>query len=61
MHQNRAGERPLCDAADGDLAVGELERLAQVDALLRLVAARDHSDAAARIQDELRSTRRQAK
>lgn len=47
MSQNRAGERPLNDVIDGGLPFEELERLARVDALLRVVAAYDRRDAIA--------------
>jgi hypothetical protein len=45
MYQFSADERPLDDAIDIDLPVEELERLARVDALLRLAAAYDRNDA----------------
>jgi hypothetical protein len=44
MHRCRAGEQPSDDTPDADLPVEELERLALVDALLRVVAAHDRSD-----------------
>jgi hypothetical protein len=47
MNQNRAGERPLNDVIDVELPFEELERLARVDALLRVVAAYDRGDAIA--------------
>jgi hypothetical protein len=45
MCQFSADERPLNDAIDADLPVEELERLARVDALLRVAAAYDRNDA----------------
>jgi hypothetical protein len=47
MYQCRADEQPLDDTIDADLPLEEVERLAHVDALLRVVAARDRSDAIA--------------
>jgi hypothetical protein len=44
MYQFSVDERPLDDAIDVDLPVEELERLARVGALLRLVAAYDRRD-----------------
>jgi len=41
MHQSNPGEGSLCEALDVVLPAAELERLAQIDALLRVVAARD--------------------
>jgi hypothetical protein len=66
MYQCRADERPLNDRIDVDLPTEELDRLARVDALLRVVAAHDRSDrrdreAAARRRVDLRRARRRAK
>ena len=47
MNQNSAGARPLNQMIDVDLPFEELERLARVDALLRVIAAHDRSDAIA--------------
>jgi len=47
MNENTAGARPLNDMIDVDLPFKELERLARVDALLRVVAAHDRRDAIA--------------
>jgi hypothetical protein len=47
MYQSRAGEAPLGDVLDLDLPAEDVKRLAQVDALLRVVAARDRDDAIA--------------
>jgi len=44
MPRSRPGERPSDDTPDAGLPVEELERLALVDALLRVVAAHDRSD-----------------
>ena len=44
MNQSSAGE-PLGNAIGGDLPSAELRRLACVDALLRVVAARDRREA----------------
>jgi len=41
MTESRATERPLGDVIDVDLPAEELERLARVDALLRVAAAHD--------------------
>jgi hypothetical protein len=47
MNQSRAREQPLGELIDDDLPADELERLARVDALLRIAAARDQDDAIA--------------
>ena len=44
MNQSNAGE-PRADAIGVDLPSSEVRRLADVDALLRAVAARDRQDA----------------
>jgi len=67
MNQNQAGGRPLNDS-DVDLLFDELRRLTRVDALLRVVAAHDRSDAiapsdrqAARARIDFRCIRRHRK
>jgi Putative zinc-finger len=45
MNQSRAREQPLGELVDDDLPADELERLARVDALLRVAAARDRDEA----------------
>jgi hypothetical protein len=69
MNQNGAGERPLNDVIEVDLPFEELEPLARVDALLRVVAAYDLGDtialngwrAAAGTRVDPQSVRRRAK
>jgi hypothetical protein len=69
MNQNRAEERPLHDVIDVARTFAELERLARVDALLRVVAAYDRGDtralngrpAAARTRVDPGNVRRDAK
>src|SRR5262249_28274746 len=46
MRPSARGERRLRELIDTDLPPGELERLAYVDTLLRVVAAGDRDDAA---------------
>jgi hypothetical protein len=41
MKQSRAGAQPPRDVIDDDLPAEEIERLARVDALLRIAAAND--------------------
>jgi hypothetical protein len=52
MNWSRACVQPLRDLIDDALPVKELERLARVDALLRIAAARDRDDAIVASRDD---------
>jgi hypothetical protein len=61
MNLCRAGEWVPSEVLAADLSVEQRQRLARVDALLRLVAARDRREAAARDGVDPRGVRRDDK